>query len=103
MGLDMCVPDALCSLLQIGHAGEGGLYAELIQDRSFDALALQTGLHESDAGQVLVTEAALRAGQARLQRFTAQARAAYAQPNASHGSKAYWVQQMLNKEQGSAR
>ena len=25
--------------LQIGHAGDGGLYAELVQDRSFDALA----------------------------------------------------------------
>lgn len=29
--------------LQIGHAGEGGLYAELIQDRSFDALAAASG------------------------------------------------------------
>ncbi len=27
------------SLLQIQHAGEGGLYAELIQDRSFSGLA----------------------------------------------------------------
>lgn len=28
---------------EIGHAGEGGLYAELIQDRSFDAVATATG------------------------------------------------------------
>jgi hypothetical protein len=34
---------------QIGHAGEGGLYAEMIQDRSFDALAAATGFHESNA------------------------------------------------------
>ncbi|KAL4458046.1 hypothetical protein ABPG75_012911 [Micractinium tetrahymenae] len=27
----------------IGHAGDGGLYAELVQDRSFDALAAATG------------------------------------------------------------
>ena len=33
--------------LQIGHAGEGGLYAELVQDRSFDALAAATGFHAS--------------------------------------------------------
>lgn len=26
-------------LLQIQHAGEGGLYAELVQDRSFSGLA----------------------------------------------------------------
>ncbi|PSC67243.1 Alpha-L-arabinofuranosidase 1, partial [Micractinium conductrix] len=31
----------------IGHAGEGGLYAELVQDRSFDALAAATGFHAS--------------------------------------------------------
>ena len=27
-------------VIQINHAGEGGLYAELLQDRSFDALAM---------------------------------------------------------------
>lgn len=27
-------------VMQINHAGEGGLYAELVRDRSFDALAL---------------------------------------------------------------
>lgn len=32
---------------QIGHAGEGGLYAEMVQDRSFDALAAATGIHHS--------------------------------------------------------
>jgi hypothetical protein len=35
------------ALWQIGHAGEGGLYAEMIQDRSFDALAAATGFHAS--------------------------------------------------------
>jgi len=33
---------------EIGHAGEGGLYAELIQDRSFDALAAVTGFSNPD-------------------------------------------------------
>lgn len=33
---------------EIGHAGEGGLYAELIQDRSFDALAAVTGFSNSE-------------------------------------------------------
>jgi alpha-N-arabinofuranosidase len=35
--------------LQIGHAGEGGLYAELVQDRSFDALAAAAGFLDSPA------------------------------------------------------
>lgn len=30
---------------QIQHAGEGGLYAELVQDRSFDGLAFSGGFH----------------------------------------------------------
>lgn len=29
---------------QIGHAGDGGLYAELVQDRSFDAIARASGV-----------------------------------------------------------
>ena len=33
---------------QIGHAGDGGLYAELVQDRSFDALAHASGFALSD-------------------------------------------------------
>ena len=33
------------ALLQIQHAGEGGLYAELIQDRSFSGLAYTQVLH----------------------------------------------------------
>lgn len=33
--------------LQLNHAGEGGLYAELIQDRSFDALAYTSGFNSS--------------------------------------------------------
>lgn len=35
-GLNLCTT-------QINHAGEGGLYGELIQDRSFDALAATSG------------------------------------------------------------
>ena len=33
------------SLLQIQHAGEGGLYAELVQDRSFSGLAYTQVFH----------------------------------------------------------
>lgn len=29
--------------MQIGHAGDGGLYAEMVQDRSFDAVAAAVG------------------------------------------------------------
>lgn len=34
---------------QIGHAGDGGLYAEMVQDRSFEALATATGFLDSPA------------------------------------------------------
>lgn len=34
---------------EIGHAGDGGLYAEMVQDRSFDALAAATGFHAASA------------------------------------------------------
>ncbi|PRW58664.1 Alpha-L-arabinofuranosidase 1 isoform B [Chlorella sorokiniana] len=37
---------------EIGHAGDGGLYAELVQDRSFDALAAATGFLESSERQM---------------------------------------------------
>lgn len=46
---------------QIGHAGEGGLYAELVQDRSFDALAAATGFHHSPATTLRLDLAALTA------------------------------------------
>ena len=35
-----CTLSYLLSSWQFGHTGEGGLYAELIRDRSFDAMAL---------------------------------------------------------------
>lgn len=47
--------------MQINHAGEGGLYAELIQDRSFDALAFTTGFHASDAESLELTPEILSA------------------------------------------
>lgn len=34
--------------IQINHAGDGGLYGELIQDRSFDALAATSGFDQGD-------------------------------------------------------
>lgn len=41
--------------VQIGHAGDGGLYGELVQDRSFDALAAATGFADSSAARLAVT------------------------------------------------
>ena len=43
------LPPSLPRPLQIGHAGDGGLYAELVQDRSFDALAAATGFLSAPA------------------------------------------------------
>lgn len=47
-----CTPD-----LQIQHAGDGGLYAELVQDRQFGGLAYSIGLHHSSAEQLQVPAA----------------------------------------------
>jgi hypothetical protein len=47
------LPPSLPPHLQIGHAGDGGLYAELVQDRSFDALAAATGFLSAPASQRL--------------------------------------------------
>ncbi|KAK9803718.1 hypothetical protein WJX73_006123 [Symbiochloris irregularis] len=44
---------------EIGHAGEGGIYAEMIQDRSFDALAYTTGFLDSPAQTLVLTEGML--------------------------------------------
>lgn len=41
-------------LLQIQHAGDGGLYAELISDRSFGGLAYSLGLPHSEASTRIV-------------------------------------------------
>lgn len=47
-----------CTLaLQIQHAGDGGLYAELIQDRQFGGLAHSIGLFHTTAEQLQVPAA----------------------------------------------
>ncbi|KAL4859616.1 Alpha-L-arabinofuranosidase 1 [Chlorella vulgaris] len=46
---------------EIGHAGDGGLYAELVQDRSFDALAAATGFLDSPATRLPLDLATLAA------------------------------------------
>lgn len=38
--------------LQIQHAGDGGIYAELIQDRQFGGLAYSLGLFHKDATEL---------------------------------------------------
>ena len=44
----------LADLVQIGHAGDGGLHAELVQDRSFDALAAATGFASGQAPRLSI-------------------------------------------------
>jgi len=43
--------------LQIQHAGDGGIYAELIQDRQFGGLAYSLGLFHSDVKELTVPAA----------------------------------------------
>ena len=43
--------------LQIQHAGDGGLYAELIQDRQFGGLAYSIGLFHTAAEELQVPAA----------------------------------------------
>ncbi|KAL4437047.1 hypothetical protein ABPG75_004186 [Micractinium tetrahymenae] len=50
---------------EIGHAGDGGLYAELVQDRSFDAIAAATGFHAAPARRAAVDLSALAAAHRR--------------------------------------
>jgi hypothetical protein len=40
---------------QIQHAGEGGLYAELVQDRSFEGLAYTQGFLQSSTQELVVS------------------------------------------------
>jgi hypothetical protein len=48
-------------IAQIGHAGDGGLYAEMVQDRSFDALSAATGFSAAAAARHPVDLPALAA------------------------------------------
>lgn len=65
---------------EIGHAGDGGLFADLVQDSSFDALAYATGfLQDSNNATRLDLTPAQLAGLVRAQ----QNRAAAAPPPAS--------------------
>lgn len=45
--------------MQINHAGEGGLYAEMVQDRSFDALAHATGFSSGKEDFMVVADTLL--------------------------------------------
>lgn len=59
---------------EINHAGEGGLYAEMVQDRSFDALALtqQFGTTEARGGQDIAPSAFSQLSHGRPIRSTRQ-------------------------------
>lgn len=78
---------------EISHAGDGGLYAELVQDRAFDAMALQSGALSNNADRWLITEEHLAAGRTALQTRMSASKQAYLERNASHGSRAWWLQQ----------
>ena len=80
-------------IAEISHAGDGGLYAELVQDRAFDAMALQSGALSSDADRWLITEERLAAGRAALQTRVSASKQAYLERNASHSSRTWWLQQ----------
>lgn len=45
--------------MQINHAGEGGLYAEMVQDRSFDALAHATDFSSGNEETMVVADTLL--------------------------------------------
>ena len=83
----------LDDVAEISHAGDGGLYAELVQDRAFDAIALQSGALSTDADRWLITEERLAAGRAALQTHMSTSKQAYLERNASHGSRTWWLQQ----------
>jgi hypothetical protein len=53
---------------QINHAGEGGLYAEMIQDRSFDALAITSNFWGSGAESLEISTEAFRSTRSPEQR-----------------------------------
>ena len=80
-------------IAEISHAGDGGLYAELVQDRAFDAMALQSGALSSNADRWLITEERLAAGTAALQSSVSASKQAYLEHNASHSSRTWWLQQ----------
>jgi len=63
LGDSHAVSDLLYGLFfeEINHAGEGGLYAEMIQDRSFDALAITSNLLGSSADSMEISPEAFRA------------------------------------------
>ena len=53
----LCIFQPVHVVLQIQHAGDGGLYAELIQDRQFGGLAHSIGLYHTNAEQLHVPPA----------------------------------------------
>lgn len=53
---------------EINHAGEGGLYAEMIQDRSFDALAITSNFWGSGAESLEISTEAFRSTRSPEQR-----------------------------------
>lgn len=57
---------------QINFAGEGGLYAEMIQDRSFDAMALAVGFAPGNATVPLRPPADAVEGSHHRRRLTAE-------------------------------
>eukprot|EP00887_Chlorella_sp_A99_P005257 scaffold1.g5257.t1 len=76
--------------ITIGHAGEGGLYAELVQDRSFDALATATGFLSSRADRLAVDLPALAAAH---RNGTASIHAAWEPQQTTYTSKSNYLRE----------
>jgi hypothetical protein len=72
---------------EIGHAGDGGLFAELVQDRSFDALAAAAGFSSSskNGARLEVDLGALGAASAARSAAAVAQRAALAAATAAAG------------------
>eukprot|EP00887_Chlorella_sp_A99_P001498 scaffold8.g1498.t1 len=73
---------------EIEHAGDGGLYAEMTQDRSFDAVATAAGFLASPATRLPVDLLALAAGRRPADRPWAPPPGLLGAANATHGAKA---------------
>jgi hypothetical protein len=82
VGAAVPVPETLYGAFfeEIGHAGDGGLFAELVQDRSFDALAAAAGFSSSseNGARLEVDLGALGAASAARSAAAAAQRAALA-------------------------
>lgn len=78
----VCVSIINCTLdIQIQHAGDGGLYAELVQDRQFGGLAYSIGLYHTSAEELQVPAAYHQADYLPLAKIVQQQNPSVAETN----------------------